>query len=118
MANGQSGPPASSRQVAYLLSLVQKAGHASFRDARGPLGLTQRQAGGKFAVGEASELIDLLLADPTGSSIESVEVVATKKEQAADARRSAELARVVRGLPADLMADELRLRGWNVSEPS
>ena len=63
MAFGQqSGPPASAKQLAYLLSLVQGAGHDGFRDARHPLGLTQRQAGGKFTSGEASELIDRLLA--------------------------------------------------------
>jgi hypothetical protein len=70
MAFGQqSGPPASAKQLKYLLSLVQEAGHDGFRDARHPLGLTQRQAGGKFTTGEASELIDRLLAgeygDPT-----------------------------------------------------
>ena len=57
----QSGPPASAKQVKYLLSLIEKDGHTGFRDARGPLGLTQRQAGGKFTKGEASELIDRLL---------------------------------------------------------
>ena len=49
MAFGQqSGPPASSRQVQELLALVQGAGHSDFRDARGPMGFTQRQAGGRF----------------------------------------------------------------------
>lgn len=63
MAFGQqSGPPASAKQLNYLLSLVQAAGHDGFRDARHPLGLTQRQAGGKFSGREASELIDRLLA--------------------------------------------------------
>jgi hypothetical protein len=70
MAFGQqSGPPASAKQMKYLLSLVQEAGHEGFRDARHPLGLTQRQAGGKFTSREASELIDRLVAgefgDPT-----------------------------------------------------
>lgn len=44
----QAGPPATKRQVDYLEALVQKAGHTGFRDARGPLGLTQRQASGRF----------------------------------------------------------------------
>ena len=61
MAFGQAaGPPASAKQIAYLESLVKQAGHDSFRDARHPLGLTQRQAGGKFTKQEASELIDRL----------------------------------------------------------
>jgi hypothetical protein len=59
------GPPASPKQLQYLLSLIQGAGHGGFRDARRPLGLTSRQAGGKFTVGEASELIDRLLAAGT-----------------------------------------------------
>jgi hypothetical protein len=67
MAFGQqSGPPASAKQLSYLLSLVQGAGFEGFRDARHPLGLTQRQAGGKFTGGEASELIDRLLAGEVG----------------------------------------------------
>lgn len=62
MSFGQtSGPPASTKQVDYLLALLKKAGHDGFRDARGPLGLTQRQAGGKFTRDEASALIDRLL---------------------------------------------------------
>ena len=64
MAFGQqSGPPASHKQIQYLESLLRKAGHDGFRDARGPLGLTQRQAGGKFTKDEASTLIDQLLAE-------------------------------------------------------
>ena len=59
MAFGQAaGPPASAKQIAYLESLLKQKGHDSFRDARHPLGLTQRQAGGKFTKQEASELID------------------------------------------------------------
>lgn len=62
MAFGQvSGPPASGRQVKELLALLQEAGHSDFRDARGPMGFTQRQAGGKFTAAEASVLIDRLL---------------------------------------------------------
>ena len=61
MSFGQSAPSASPKQIAYLLSLVKQAGHDGFRDARGPLGLTQRQAAGKFSKSEASTLIDLLL---------------------------------------------------------
>ena len=61
MALGQSGPPASAKQVAYLQALLEKAGFATFREARHPFGLTQRQAGGKFSKQEASELIDRLV---------------------------------------------------------
>ena len=52
-----SGQPASGRQVQQLAALIVAAGHADFRDARGPLGLTQRQAGGKFTSEEADAFI-------------------------------------------------------------
>ena len=56
----QSGPPASPRQVQQLLALLKDAGHTDFRDARGPMGFTQRQAGGKFTRDEAAAFIDQL----------------------------------------------------------
>ena len=64
MAFGQSmGPPAHGRQIARLKELMLAAGHVDFRDARGPLGLNQRQAGGKFTRDEADALIELLDAE-------------------------------------------------------
>ena len=69
MSFGQSsGPPASDKQLQYLETLMAKAGYASFREARHPLGLTQRQAGGKFSTGEAAALIETLLASPTAAA--------------------------------------------------
>ncbi|MEJ7721599.1 MAG: hypothetical protein WKF58_14715 [Ilumatobacteraceae bacterium] len=70
MSFGQSSsaPPASAKQVDYLQSLVRKAGFADFREARHPLGLTQRQAAGKFSRREASELIDQLLGNEDDDS--------------------------------------------------
>ena len=53
-----SGPPASGRQTSELLELLRRAGHADFRDARGPMGFSQRQAAGKFTVQEASDFIE------------------------------------------------------------
>ena len=44
----QLGPPAAAKQVQVLLTLLTNAGHTGFRDARGPMGFTQRQAAGKF----------------------------------------------------------------------
>ena len=62
MAFGQqSGPPATGRQVRELVDLVVAAGHVDLRDARHALGLTQRQAGGKFTRDEAQTLIDQLI---------------------------------------------------------
>jgi hypothetical protein len=117
----QSGPPASSKQVGYLLSLVEKAGHTGFRDARGPLGLTQRQAGGKFTKSEASALIDRLLngegaaGDDDGSGDEA-RAAAAEYDSAAE-RLEAEQASILRGMPAGLMAAELERRGWTVTSP-
>ena len=69
MAFGQSnGPQASAKQMQYLEALLGKAGFATFREARHPLGLTQRQAGGKFSTAEASALIEQLLASPTAAA--------------------------------------------------
>lgn len=122
MAFGQqSGPPASAKQLAYLLSLLKAAGHESFRDARHPLGLTQRQAGGKFTTGEASALIDVLLNGERDESDEPVRAAprapsrpigARPKPEKPDAREA-----LVAGVPADVLADELRRRGWTVTEP-
>jgi len=101
----QSGPPASAKQVQYLLALIQKQGHADFRDARHPLGLTQRQAAGKFTIGEASALIGTLVnGEPAELPI-------------ASGRLDDERIDIVRGLPAEVMAAELDRRGWDVSPP-
>jgi hypothetical protein len=120
MAFGQqAGPPATAKQVQYLESLVLKAGHSSFRDARGPLGLTQRQSSGKFTRDEASTLIDQLLeTDPDVSPViggRSAEP--TMEQHRAEQQLEAQRVQALRGMPATLLADELRSRGWTVSEP-
>jgi hypothetical protein len=61
MAFGQvAGPPATARQLRELSELLETAGHQGFRDARGPMGFNQRQAGGKFTCSEAQAFIDQL----------------------------------------------------------
>jgi MoxR-like ATPase len=128
-----SGPPASAKQMSYLLSLLQASGHQSFRDARYPLGLTQRQAGGKFSTKEASALIDQLAgtsreADdeataPQGSPRAAkvvdptVEVRAEREAERAAARLAYRQAEVLGGIPADMLAIELERRGWTCSPP-
>jgi hypothetical protein len=117
MAFGQqSGPPATAKQVQYLESLVRKAGHDGFRDARGPLGLTQRQAGGKFTRDEASTLIDQLLGAEASPVIGAGAGPSMERHRA---EQQLELQRIqaLQGIPADLLADELRRRGWSVSGP-
>jgi hypothetical protein len=61
MAFGRrSGPPASSRQLQELLTLLQGAGHRDFREALGQMGFTQRQAAGRFTRDEAEAVIERL----------------------------------------------------------
>ena len=121
MTFGQSAPPATAKQVQYLLSLVQKAGHSSFRDARGALGLTQRQSSGKFSRNEASALIDLLLGGEEGSDSANGAVsplTGAGERISADERLKADRLDLLRGMPADLIAGELERRGWSVVAPT
>ena len=108
MAFGQqSGPPASPRQVQELLALLKDAGHTDFRDARGPMGFTQRQAAGKFTRDEAAAFIDRL---------QDAELDGDTPVAVPAARLSAQ-EQMMRHLPAEQLAVELRRRGWTVIEP-
>ncbi len=122
MALGAAGPPASQKQIAYLASLLEKAGYASFREARHPFGLNQRQAGGKFTIQEASELIDQLLntdVSPDAPSTAGDPLLATDAAtDAANEKVRVTQATLLRGVPGDLLADELMRRGWSVKAPS
>lgn len=119
MAFGQpSGPPASAKQVGELLALLHAAGHTDFRDARGPLGLTQRQAAGKFTRDEVSALIDQLsqqLADADAPSDLPAATGPTPEPGAPPARHPA--AGPLRRYPSEQLAAELQRRGWIVVEP-
>lgn len=100
MAFGQAaGPPATAKQVAALLALLQAAGHTDFRDARGPMGFTQRQAGGKFTRDEADMFIAQLEADAESDS--------TPLGAGPD----------LSAIPDEQLAAELQRRGWIVMEP-
>ncbi len=103
----QSGPPASPRQVRELLDLLQEAGHVDFRDARGPMGFTQRQAGDKFARDEAAAFISQLQDAESGWSA----------PVAAPAWRQSAQQQMMSRLPSEQLADELRRRGWTATEP-
>jgi len=105
----QQGPPASAKQVAYIQALMRKAGYDDFRSARTEYRLTQRQARGKFTKSEASALIDRL----TSSDGDNPTVSISEEPDTLDSAQ----ALLIRGFPADVLADELRRRGWIVGEP-
>lgn len=106
MAFGQQqGPPASASQVRELLTLLQEAGHSDFRDARGPMGFTQRQAAGKFTRTEADELLERLR---NSEPEQSMEVPIWRRTVQSD---------LLNQIPDERLAVELRRRGWTVVEP-
>jgi hypothetical protein len=109
MAFGQpSGPPASSKQVQELLGLLQEAGHLDFRDARGPLGFTQRQAGGRFTRDEAEMFIERL--QNPGSDGEAIAVAPAPGI-------GPDRGRPLRHLPSGRLVAELEWRGYTVTGP-
>jgi hypothetical protein len=133
MAFGQvAGPPAGARQLEQLGALLADAGYQSFKEARHPLGLTQRQAAGKFTVGEADELIERLeaaaiVAEATGGDAGDAAPAAPPRTRppGADrrtARRAASagpasggnerLAQQLTKVPQELIVAELERRGW------
>ncbi len=128
MAFGQpSGPPATAKQLRTLAALLEAAGHTGFRDARGPLGLTQRQGGGKFTQDEADALIARLEADaeaaPDGDPAPAPATTSARPPRTAPASRRAPasspaLADQLRRVPEALLVDELRRRGWRLVPPS
>lgn len=108
MAFGQqSGPPASAKQVRELLALLHDAGHTDFRDARGPLGFTQRQAAGKFTRAEADAFIEGL----QNTQIDGPSPVVDPEVRLSTAERA------IRRIPDDQLVAELERRGWTVNEP-
>jgi hypothetical protein len=99
MAFGQaSGPPATHSQLRELTELLQAAGHSDFRDARGPMGFTQRQANGKFTRDEA---------DPTPAP------APVKPKAPGPGSPEAQLAK----FSDEQLAAELQRRNWVVMEP-
>ena len=113
MAFGQSpGPPATGRQLRALTELVEAAGYADWRDARGALGLNQRQAGGRFTRDEADELLQRLEGEAAGIEPPGGAVPASP----ARLRRTSPTPELV-DVPDDALAAELQHRGWVVLEP-
>ncbi len=132
MAFGQSaGPAASHRQVAELLELLQNAGHADFKDARGPMGFNQRQAAGRFTADEAQALIDQLQQAEYEADQQAQAACSSERkqepepEQTEDAPKRngmtdeerAEMERAVRSASTKSLVLEVRRRGWIVTKP-
>ena len=133
MAFGQpGGPPASAKQLAALEAALADAGYASFREGRHPLGLTQRQANGRFTAGEAAELLERLeaaagAAEPpvdeqqppprrrTPRSPQRARPTASARPAGTGSRAADE---VVNAFPDELLAEELERRGWTCTPPS
>ena len=112
MAFGQqSGPPATARQVQELLGLLNEAGHTDFRDARGPMGFTQRQAGGKFTRDEADAFIEQLQQAAEAGETDADAPAAQPSVRLSSAEQA------IRRMPDELLAAELQRRGWIVAEP-
>jgi hypothetical protein len=103
----QSGPPASASQVRELLALLKDAGHADFREARGPMGFTQRQAAGKFTRDEAAGFIDRLQ-DAECDGDAAVVLPASKRSGTEQ---------LILQIPDDQLVTELQRRGWTVTRP-
>ena len=121
MAFGQqAGPPATFRQLQELTSLLHDAGHSDFRDARGPMGFTQRQSGGKFTRDEAAAFIEQLQDAASGMSAPDASPPddpdppkATPKAPPSDPPRGGG----IRTASSERLAAELERRGWKVERP-
>jgi hypothetical protein len=116
MGFGQTaGPPASAQQLTQLVELLREAGFDGLREARHPLGLSQRQSNGKFTRDEAAALIDQLArgaeaapedgATPIPSAVVAPDVVAP------------DAVAVALAFPDELLAEELARRGWTCTPP-
>ena len=93
-----------------MLELLNGAGHSDFRDACGPMGFTQRQAGGKFTADEADTFIEQLQTEAAGEMPDAPPATTpVAKLTAAD--------RSLRKIPDATLAAELQRRGWIVVEP-
>ena len=115
MAFGQqAGPPASARQMKDLVALLERAGHVDFRDARGPMGFTQRQAGGRFTRDEAAAFIEQLEEAELESEPGVPELVTGPAPDAVTEPAAGHSA--FQGVPTDDLVAELRRRGWTVTQ--
>lgn len=115
MAFGQAaGPPAAARDVARALELLEEAGFSSFREARHPYGLDQRQAAGKFTRDQCAALIEQLEAGQADTVAEDRQAAVDQRAAQRTADKQAELAAT---LPDDVLVAELERRQWMCVPP-
>jgi len=115
MAFGQQAvPPATFRQLQELTELLHDAGHSDFRDARGPMGFTQRQSGGKFTRDEAAAFIEQLQDTASGSEAPEASPPADPKPPM---DRRPPRSGGIRAVSSERLAAELQRRGWKVEGP-
>jgi len=126
MAFGQaSGTPASHSQLRELTELLEAAGHSGFKDARGPMGFTQRQASGKFTRDEADEFIAALQEaehessepEPSPAPARPTPAAARPKSARPKATPRAGTTSSLESVSDEALAAELQSRGWVVMEP-
>lgn len=123
MAFGQAaGPPAPAKDVARLAELLDQLGFCSFKEARHPYGLTQRQAAGRFTRDEAEELLGRLEAEVEVQGAGAASPAGEPEPSRSPARttRSASAAqqRAVAGATDEVLVAELELRGWTCIAPT
>ncbi len=115
MAFGQAaGPPAPARDVARALELLEEAGFSSFKEARHPYGLDQRQAAGKFTRDQCDELIAQLEAGQADTVAEDRQAAVDDRAAQREADKQSELAAT---LPDGVLVAELERRHWMCVPP-
>jgi len=105
--------------VDALATLLEERGYETFKEARHPFGLTQRQAAGKFTAGEVAELVVRIESgeglDDGGPPARTLGTA--KADERAEARRRAREEEVATKIDAEVLATELSNRGWCVIPP-
>ena len=115
MAFGQAaGPPAAARDIARALELLEEAGFSSFKEARHPYDLDQRQAAGKFTRDQCAALIERLEAEQSDTVAEDRQAAVDDRAAQRKADKQAELAAT---LPDDVLVAELERRHWMCVPP-
>ena len=110
------GPPAGHRQLAELLDLLQQDGFDGYRDARGPMGFTQRQGNGKFTSDEADAFIAQLYEQAEHRDDEPPPPP-TPAPRLPKKERLSPSERALRDASDDALAAELQRRGWQTTPP-